>query len=52
MVEAVDNSVQALRRTRIGSLELGGLRRGEARRLGEDEVGALWEDARPMEDER
>jgi 23S rRNA pseudouridine2605 synthase len=52
MVEAVDNSVQALRRTRIGSLELGGLRRGEARRLGEDEVRALWEHARPMEDER
>jgi 23S rRNA pseudouridine2605 synthase len=52
MAEAVGNSVAALRRTRIGSLELGALGRGEARRLDGDEARALWEDARPMEDER
>ena len=45
MVEAVGNQVEALRRIRIGSLELGELRRGEARRLGEGEVAALWKDA-------
>jgi 23S rRNA pseudouridine2605 synthase len=47
MVEAVGNDVEALTRIRIGSLELGGLRRGDARRLGEEEVAALWKDSPP-----
>jgi 23S rRNA pseudouridine2605 synthase len=48
MAEAVGNRVDALRRVRIGSLEIGDLRDGDARRLTDSEVGALWEDARPM----
>jgi 23S rRNA pseudouridine2605 synthase len=47
MAEAVGNETETLRRIRIGSLELGELRRGEARRLGEEEVAALWEDSTP-----
>jgi 23S rRNA pseudouridine2605 synthase len=47
MAEAVGNEVVALRRVRIGPLELGGLGPGEARRLRADEVRALWEDSRP-----
>jgi len=47
MVEAVGNEVEVLIRVRIGSLELGGLRRGAARRLDEREVDALWEDSAP-----
>jgi 16S rRNA U516 pseudouridylate synthase RsuA-like enzyme len=47
MAEAVGNEVEALIRVRIGSLELGGLRRGAARRLDEREVAALWEDSAP-----
>ncbi|MGC1815014.1 MAG: pseudouridine synthase [Solirubrobacterales bacterium] len=47
MAEAVGNEVQALTRIRIGSLELGGLRRGDARLLEEGEVAALWEDSAP-----
>jgi 23S rRNA pseudouridine2605 synthase len=47
MVEAVGNQVEALIRVRIGSLELGSLRRGEARLLKAEEVGALWEDSAP-----
>jgi 23S rRNA pseudouridine2605 synthase len=47
MAEAVGNEVTALRRIRIGSLALGGLPESQARRLGEDEVGALWEDSAP-----
>jgi 23S rRNA pseudouridine2605 synthase len=47
MAEAVGNEAEALTRVRIGSLELGQLRRGEARRLEEGEVAALWEDAAP-----
>jgi 23S rRNA pseudouridine2605 synthase len=47
MVEAVGNRVEALTRVRIGSLELGTLRRGEARRLYPGEVSALWEDSAP-----
>jgi 23S rRNA pseudouridine2605 synthase len=46
MAEAVGNEVAALERVRIGPLELGGLKAGGARRLDEDEVRALWEDAR------
>jgi 23S rRNA pseudouridine2605 synthase len=45
MAEAVGNEVESLRRVRIGSLELGGLRQGEARRLEEGEIGSLWEDS-------
>ena len=52
MVEAVGNSVESLTRVRVGSLELGELPLGGARRLSEDEVRALWEDARAMEAER
>jgi 23S rRNA pseudouridine2605 synthase len=51
MAEAVGNRVEALTRTRIGSLELGGLGQGEARRLEGGEIGALWEDSRPMPEE-
>jgi 23S rRNA pseudouridine2605 synthase len=47
MAEAVGNEVEGLTRIRIGSLELGGLRRGDARLLQEGEVAALWEDSAP-----
>jgi 23S rRNA pseudouridine2605 synthase len=47
MVEAVGNEVETLTRVRIGSLELGELRRGEARRLDRGEVAALWKDSPP-----
>jgi len=47
MVEAVSNEVESLTRIRIGSLGLGGLRRGEARRLDDGEVAALWKDSAP-----
>jgi 23S rRNA pseudouridine2605 synthase len=47
MVEAVGNEVVALERVRFGSLGLGELGPGEGRRLGDDEVARLWEDARP-----
>jgi 23S rRNA pseudouridine2605 synthase len=46
MAEAVGNDVVALRRVRFGPIELGGLREGEARRLTDEEVARLWEDAR------
>jgi 23S rRNA pseudouridine2605 synthase len=45
MAEAVGNEVVALRRVRFGSVELGDLPAGAARRLGEVEIGRLWEDA-------
>jgi 23S rRNA pseudouridine2605 synthase len=48
MAEAVGNEAESLTRIRIGSLWLGALRPGEARRLSRDEVDALWEDSRPM----
>ena len=47
MAEAVGNEVVRLHRVRLGSLDLGGLRAGEARRLTEDELRRLWEDAQP-----
>jgi 23S rRNA pseudouridine2605 synthase len=47
MAEAVGNEVEALRRIGVGSLELGELPSGGARRLGEGEVAALWEDSAP-----
>jgi 23S rRNA pseudouridine2605 synthase len=45
MAEAIGNEVVELTRTRIGSLELSDLRRGEARRLDRREVDALWKDS-------
>jgi 16S rRNA U516 pseudouridylate synthase RsuA-like enzyme len=47
MVEAIGNEVESLTRIRIGPLDLGDLRRGEARRLDRREIDALWEDSRP-----
>jgi 23S rRNA pseudouridine2605 synthase len=45
MVEAVGNEVVALRRVGFGSLRLGRLAEGGARRLSSEEVAALWKDA-------
>ena len=45
MFEAVGNEVVALRRVAFGSVRLGDLKAGAARRLEEGEVAALWEDA-------
>ena len=45
MVEAVGNRVVALRRVRFGSIELGALPQGKARRLSAEEVALLWKDA-------
>ncbi|MDX6610369.1 MAG: rRNA synthase [Solirubrobacterales bacterium] len=45
MAEAIGNRVMKLRRVRFGSIELGRLAQGHARRLDEVEVGRLWEDA-------
>jgi 23S rRNA pseudouridine2605 synthase len=60
MAEAVGNRVEALRRTRIGSVDLGDLESGRSRRLSAEEVsalrafpgpdaatGTLWEDSAP-----
>jgi 23S rRNA pseudouridine2605 synthase len=47
MIDAIGNEVEGLSRIRFGSLALGELRRGEARRLGEKEIAALWEDSAP-----
>ena len=47
MAEAIGNEAESLTRVRIGSLRLTGIRRGEARRLGEREIAALWEDSAP-----
>ena len=47
MFEAVGNAVRELERVRLGSLGLGDLARGEARRLESEEVERLWKDARP-----
>jgi 23S rRNA pseudouridine2605 synthase len=47
MAEAIGNEVVSLRRVRFGSVELGELPEGGARRLGEVEIGRLWEDAEP-----
>jgi 23S rRNA pseudouridine2605 synthase len=49
MVEAVGNQVTSLTRIRFGSLELGGLPEGKARRLRQPEVKRLWKDARADE---
>jgi 23S rRNA pseudouridine2605 synthase len=45
MAEAIGNEVIELSRVRIGSLGLGGLEPGAARKLDAEEVGALWEDS-------
>jgi 23S rRNA pseudouridine2605 synthase len=45
MAEAIDNEVVALRRVRFGSVELGSMPAGDARRLEQVEIGRLWEDA-------
>jgi len=47
MAEAVGNEVAALRRVRFGSVELGGLAEGGARRLADDEIAGLWKDVGP-----
>jgi 23S rRNA pseudouridine2605 synthase len=49
MVEAVGNQVVALTRTRFGSVELGTLPEGKARRLRAPQVQRLWKDARADE---
>jgi 23S rRNA pseudouridine2605 synthase len=46
MAEAIGNSVDSLERVSFGSLQLGDLSSGEARRLSEAETAALWEDSR------
>jgi len=48
-IEAVGNDVAALARIRFGSLDLGGLQEGKARRLRHPEVQQLWKDARSVE---
>jgi len=47
MFEAVGNEVVSLQRVRLGPVELGDLGSGHCRRLGDDEVARLWEDAGP-----
>ena len=47
MAEALGNAVESLTRIRVGTLELGDLRRGEARRLEPSEITALWKDSAP-----
>jgi 23S rRNA pseudouridine2605 synthase len=47
MAEAVGNEVTSLERVRLGPLALGELRPGEARRLDDEELRRLWEDASP-----
>lgn len=41
MAEAIGNEVTALRRVRLGPIELGALAEGSARRLSDDEIEAL-----------
>jgi 23S rRNA pseudouridine2605 synthase len=45
MAEAIGNEVVALRRVRFGPIELGKLAEGRSRRLSEEEIASLWEDA-------
>jgi 23S rRNA pseudouridine2605 synthase len=47
MAEAIGRQIEELTRIRIGPLELGDLRRGEARRLDRREIAALWKDSAP-----
>ncbi|MDX6603328.1 MAG: rRNA synthase [Solirubrobacterales bacterium] len=46
MAEAIGNRVMKLRRVRFGTIELGRLAQGRARKLDEVEVGRLWEDSK------
>jgi 23S rRNA pseudouridine2605 synthase len=52
MVEAVGNQVVDLTRVRFGSLQLGRLPEGQARRLTRAELRRLWKDARAVEKSR
>jgi len=52
MIEAVGNEVVKLARIRFGSLDLGELPEGKARRLRRPEVQRLWKDARAVEKTR
>ena len=45
MAEAIGNEVVALARVQFGSLRLGSLAEGEARRLDDEELERLWEDS-------
>jgi 23S rRNA pseudouridine2605 synthase len=49
MAEAVGNRAESLQRIAFGSLRLGRLPEGRARRLSEEEVERLWEDSRSHE---
>ncbi len=49
MVSKVGNDVVSLQRIGFGSLQLGGLPLGEARKLGRSELRRLWKDAGTME---
>jgi 23S rRNA pseudouridine2605 synthase len=49
MIEAVGNEVVELARIRYGSIDLGKLAEGKARRLRRPEVQRLWKDARAVE---
>jgi 23S rRNA pseudouridine2605 synthase len=50
MIEAVGNEVVKLARIRYGSIDLGKLPEGKARRLRRPEVERLWKDARAVEE--
>jgi len=52
MIEAVGNEVIKLARIRYGSIDLGELPEGKARRLRRPEVQRLWKDARNVEKSR
>ncbi len=47
MAEAIGNRVEALKRIGFGTLRLGRLKEGDARRLRADELERLWKDSRP-----
>ena len=47
MAEAIGNEIVSLRRVGFGSLRLGRLREGDARRVRPYEVERLWKDSRP-----
>ena len=52
MIESVGNEVVKLARIRYGSIDLGKLPEGKARRLRRPEVQRLWKDARAVEKSR
>ena len=52
MIEAVGNEIVSLARIRFGSIDLGELPEGAARRLRHPEVQRLWKDARAVEKAR